>query len=170
MTRLSGYTALALACALVMSTFARGADKALSSEEFVTRAATLCTAEIKMSKMADKHASDEKVKEFALRLTNDHAKMCEQLEEVAGKMKVIVLPEFTKDIRGTLEGLAARTGAQFDTAYMTRIVQDHEKAVKLFEIQAENTTNEDLKKFCNDALPRLQEHLKQARKVADGLK
>jgi putative membrane protein len=168
MKRFFGSAALALSCALVMALFAQGAEKA--DKEFVTKAATFSAAEAKMCKLADKNASDPKVKELAQQLSKDHAKMDEQLKEVAEKVGATVLPNFDADIRGTLDGLSARKGAEFDQAFVTRIVQDHEKAVKFFEAQAKATSDTDLKKFCNDNLPKLQDHLKEARKVADGLK
>jgi putative membrane protein len=170
MKRFFSSAALALSCALVMALFAHGADKALSDKDFVTKAATFSAAEAKMCKLADKNASDPKVKELAQQLSKDHAKMDEQLKEVAEKVGATVLPNFDADIRGTLDGLAARKGAEFDQAFVTRIVQDHEKAVKFFEAQAKATSDTNLKKFCNDNLPKLQDHLKEARKVADGLK
>jgi len=170
MKRLFGSAAVALTCALVMSLAARGADKALSDKDFITKVATCNAAEAKMCKLAEKNAGDAKVKELATHFSKDHAKMDEQLKEVAGKLGVTVLPEFDADIRGTLDGLGARKGAEFDQAFVTRMVQDHEKTVKLFEAQAKGTSDTNLKKFCNDNLPKLQEHLKEARKVADGLK
>jgi len=170
MKRLSGIAALALAFAVVVSPLARAADKALTDKDFITKAATLSTSELKMCKLAEKNAGDAKVKELATHLAKDHTKMNEQLKAVGDKLGVGVLPDFDADIRGTLDGLASRTGAEFDKAFVTRLVQDHEKSVKLFETQAEKTTDANVKKFCNDNLPKLQEHLKEARKVADGLK
>jgi len=170
MNRLFGSAALALACALVVSLAARGADKAISDKDFVTKVATLNASEQKMCKLAEKNSSNAKVKELASHLSASHTKMNEQLKAIGDKLGVGVLPNFDKDIRGTLDGLAARTGAPFDQAFVTRMVQDHEKAVKLFETHAKTTSSADVKKFCNDNLPKLTEHLKEARKVSDGLK
>jgi putative membrane protein len=173
MKRFCGFGILALACAVVLSTFARAENpfaKDLSDKDFVTWAATNGSAEVKMSELADKRVRSEQVMEFAKSMAGYHGKLNKQLEEVAKAMGASAVPVLDKDIRGTLDGLTALKGAEFDRAYITRMVQDHQKSMKLFESQAERTTNADLKKFCNDALPKLAEHLKEARNIADGLK
>jgi predicted outer membrane protein len=85
-------------------------------------------------------------------------------------MSVTASTEFNRDQSGTIDGLKRLNGAAFDEAYIRRMVQDHERAVKSFEEEAKSGTNAELKRTCNDALPHLQEHLKEARKIANDLK
>jgi putative membrane protein len=61
-------------------------------------------------------------------------------------------------------------GKAFDEQYMQAMVEDHNKAVALFEREGLVGQNADLKQFAQKTLPTLQEHQKMAlelsRKIA----
>jgi putative membrane protein len=137
---------------------------------FLNQVITNGRAEIKYSELAEKQASSLKVKAFAARLIVEHKKFGEKLEEAARNMGITVSKELDRDQAGTLDGLSKLSGAEFDRTYLSRIVQDHERAVRAFETEAEKGNSEEVKKLCNDALPRLQRHLKRARELADEMK
>jgi putative membrane protein len=145
------------------------ADDPKSEGEWLRREMLNGKAEIKFSEIALDRASNAKVKAFAEKMVKEHKKCGEKLDTVARAMSLAPITEFNRDQAGTIDGLQKLSGVAFDRAYITRMVQDHEKAVKSFENEARNGTNADLKKICNDALPNLQEHLKEARAIADEL-
>jgi putative membrane protein len=64
------------------------------------------------------------------------------------------------------ETLAKLQGANFDRAYIRQMVEDHEKAVKLFSQEAQEGQDADLKAFAAETLPTLQEHLKMVSQLA----
>jgi putative membrane protein len=146
------------------------ADKPRSEKEWLSRELTNGKAQMVFSEIALKRSSAAKVKEFAEKMIKEHKKVNEKLGEAAKNMSVTVGTEFNRDQAGTIDGLKRLTGAAFDEAYIRRMVQDHERAVKSFEDEAKSGTNAELKKICNDALPHLQEHLKEARTIANDLK
>jgi predicted outer membrane protein len=54
---------------------------------------------------------------------------------------------------------------------MRLAVDMHEKAVKVFEDESKRTDgNDNLRKFAADTLPKLRDHLKKAREVANTVK
>jgi putative membrane protein len=173
MRRLCGYVTLALVCAAVTFAYAQATQlpgRKLSDQDFVKKAATCGIGEVKISELAVRKASDPKVKAFAEEMVRHHKQCNEKLTDTAKAAGITFTAAVDRDIQGTLDGLNLKSGADFDRAYMTRMVQDHEKAVNLFQSEAKDGTNGDLKKFASDTLPKLQEHLKKAREIADGLK
>jgi putative membrane protein len=169
MRTLVKYSVLALAAAVLLSGPSAKADENRFDKHFLSKAGVCGTGEVKMSELAEQHASSPKVKMFARELVRNHREWNKQIADIAKNQNLQLETGVDADIRGTLDGLAAMNGPAFDRAYLTRMVQDHEKAVKLFEDEAKNGSNAELKKFSNDALPKIQEHLKQARNLANEL-
>jgi putative membrane protein len=137
---------------------------------FLNEVITNGRAEIKYSELAEKKADSLKVKAFAAQLILEHKKFGAKLEEAARNMDIAVSKELTSGQKGAIEGLSKLSGAEFDRAYLSRIIEDHERGVKAFEAEAERGNSEEVKKLCSDALPRLQKHLKRARELADEAK
>jgi putative membrane protein len=48
------------------------------------------------------------------------------------------------------------------------MVADHQKAVAIFEVEAEKGSNKELQAFATKTLPTLKEHLKMARALNTG--
>ena len=58
------------------------------------------------------------------------------------------------------------SGVAFDTAYAKDMIEDHEKDIAEFEKALGEVSNEDLKKFIDDAIPMMKGHLEMAKKMA----
>jgi putative membrane protein len=65
--------------------------------------------------------------------------------------------------------LSQLQGAEFDKAYIRQEVQDHEKAVSLFEKEAKSGQDAQLKNFAETTLTTLKDHLKQAQDLERNL-
>ena len=157
---------LALACST-----GRSDDKLPANDrEFLIQATQGGHAEVKFSELADKRSQNEKVREVAKRMTEDHTAANKRLTELAKNQKVAVVAGFERDKRDIYNNLSKLNGADFDREYMKQMVEDHEAAVKLFEHETKIGTDPDVKKFAEETLPTLRDHLKQAKMVRDGLK
>jgi len=60
---------------------------------------------------------------------------------------------------------ASYTGSDFDKRYIDRQVQDHRKTIDLFEKEASQGGNAELKQFAQQTLPTLRSHLSQAESI-----
>jgi putative membrane protein len=146
------------------------AEAPLRERIFLKQVISNGRAEVKYSELAEKRSNSLKVKAFATRLILEHKKFGEKLEEAARNLDVTVSKELDRGQKGAIDGLSRLSGAEFDRAYLARIIEDHERGVKAFENEVEKGNSEELKKLCNDALPRLQRHLKRARELAGEVK
>jgi len=102
-------------------------------------------------------------------MVKDHTEANKRLAEQAKNQKLAVVAGFERDKRDIYMNLSKLNGAEFDRVYMKQIVEDHEKAAKMLEHQSKVGQDPDLKKFADEMLPKIQEHLKKAKEIHDGL-
>jgi len=119
-------------------------------------------AEVEAGKLAQKHASAASVKAFAEQMVTDHTKANDQLKQVATKTGITLPTAPDRSHAKEAEKLGKMEGAKFDREYMKMMVSDHKKTVSLFEKEAKNGKDPELKNFAATMLPDLQKHLQMA--------
>ena len=139
-------------------------------KKFVTDAASGGMAEVKLGQYAADNASNAEVKKFGKQMVSDHTKANKQLQGLA-KEKGIDVPEMmsTED-QALVDKLTMLKGDDFDKAYVTAMVSDHEKDVSDFQKEADNGSDPQLKAWAGKTLKVLQMHLQHAQKVDKDLK
>ena len=65
--------------------------------------------------------------------------------------------------------LTAKSGTEFDKAYMEMMIIDHEKAIELFNGVSNNTSG-TIQAFAAKTLTTLHKHLDSAKKISENLK
>lgn len=161
-----------LVAALPMAAFAQHTDSkggTPTDAGFVTNASGAGAAEIEAGQLAETNAGSDKVKAFARQIVADHTKAGEELKSLAAGDRGYALadsppPANQKDINA----LKMLNGAAFDKEFAKVMVADHQKAVAMFEVEAEKGSNKELQAFATKTLPTLKEHLKMARALNGG--
>jgi putative membrane protein len=138
--------------------------------EFLIKTITCNHAEIRASELATSRASNAKVKEFANKLIKEHKDVSERLTELAKNFKLAILAGTEKETKDMLDRLGNLSDAGFDKEYMKTMVNEHEKAVQMFEAQAKKGTDASLREFATTTLPTLRAHLTEAKKISTELK
>jgi len=144
-------------------------SKPLTEQEFIGKAIDGNLAGINLSQLAKRVSSNDDVKKFADQLIADHEKMDKGVLDLANKKKVAVATGLSPQQREALAKLSRLSGKDFDREYVDIMVKDHEEAVKMFERCEKDTKDEAVKKLCEDALPKLRDHLKEAKSLQDKL-
>ncbi|HLJ94969.1 MAG TPA: DUF4142 domain-containing protein [Gemmataceae bacterium] len=168
--RLAGLLALAACLWLSWPTEAQQtkSGQPLTDQQFVKKASADNLAEIDLGRIAMKQASSEDVRSYARRIFDDHTKANKDLNRIADTRRIPPAPEMDKKHRAVLDRLAGLKGAEFDHAFMSHMISDHKEAITLFEHEAKDGQDPELKEFASKTLPILREHLKMARKIAGG--
>jgi putative membrane protein len=157
-------TTLGLVCGLTAWAQATRADDrtALNDQQFVNMAATSGMAEVKLGRLAMDRSSNVEVKQFGQQLVKDHTQANQDLMKLAEK-KNLKIP---RNLDGRHQELIERFGkmreTDFDRQYIKQMVQDHQEAVNLFEREAKNGQDAELKTFAEKTLPTLRNHLRMA--------
>jgi putative membrane protein len=139
----------------------------LSSQDrdFLEHAAQSSTAEIAIGSLVDRHALRPEVIAFGHMIVADHTAANRQLAGIAAK-KHISLPTSLGDHQQGFDRLADEYRDPFDHAFATVMVDDHTQAVQLFQSEATNGVDPDLRAYAAAMLPTLESHLQQAKALA----
>ncbi|AHB78105.2 MULTISPECIES: DUF4142 domain-containing protein [Pandoraea] len=133
--------------------------------EFVDKAQKAGKSEVQASQVAVRRSANPAVKRFAQQMVSDHSKTNEALRRLGAKKGVSVPNDAAVD--PDIEALKRKTGREFDVAYMALAGPDaHERAVTLFQSEAEKGRDPDLRTFAQQTLPTLRHHLSEAREVS----
>ena len=128
-------------------------------KSFVEDAAKSGMEEVAISRIAVEKASNPQVKEFAQMMVSHHTAASSELTALAAAKGVTLAKE------PNVEKWAKKDAKGFDEAYMEKMVNDHQEAVKLFEKEFKNGDDPELTAFASKTLPQLQEHLAKAKEI-----
>jgi putative membrane protein len=99
----------------------------------------------------------------------DHTKANEQLTAVAAGLGAEMPKTLDSEHERMREKLQALHGKAFDDQYVRSMVDDHNKAVKLFQQEERSGQSIELKQFAQKTLPTLKEHQKMALELSHKL-
>ena len=145
-------------------------DNPTDAKGFMTRAAQSGMAEVEISQMAATKAQNAEVKQYAQRMVNDHTKANNELKQLAQKEGITLPTEIDAEHRQIRERLSQLSGAEFDREFMNRQVEHHQRDVNLFQNQADNGDDAEVKAFAAKTLPTLKQHLEAAQNINGKLK
>lgn len=120
---------------------------------FMRKAAKAGKTEIEMGKMAAEKAQSDDVKNFGKQMVTDHSDANKELMEIAKGKGARLAPRAPKD------------QWKSDKEYMEMMVKDHEKALALFQKEAQEGDDADLKAFADKTAKTVQKHLDQAKQI-----
>ncbi|WP_085035478.1 DUF4142 domain-containing protein [Ensifer aridi] len=138
----------------------------MSSEEFVTMAASSDMFEVQSGQLAAKNSKAASIQQFAEMMVADHTKASQELKAAAGEAKVTVPTQMIDKHATQLGKLQNAQGEAFDKAYIETQVAAHQEALKLMQSYAQNGDSEPLKAHATKASPIVQRHLEHVQKLA----
>jgi len=156
------YVGIVLAVVVLV---AGGTSVRAQDADFLMMAGSGGELEIKSSQLALQKGTADAVKKFAQHMIDDHTKASQELVDVATKKGFRVTPGLVRKHLDVYANLA-REVQGFDALYARAQVESHEEAVALFEKQAKEGKDADLKGFAEKTLPTLRKHLDMARDMA----
>ncbi|HEX8177599.1 MAG TPA: DUF4142 domain-containing protein [Pyrinomonadaceae bacterium] len=136
--------------------------------KFAMTAAQDGMTEVELGRLAVQKGMSDAVKQFGQRMIDDHTNANQQLMQLATS-KGMTLPTTLDAKHAAMVAKFQRLqGAAFDRAYAKQMVQDHRKAVDLFQREADRGMDAGLKAFAAQTLPILQGHLSMAQAMNMG--
>lgn len=136
---------------------------------FFTTANEADLAEIKTATLAENNSKNARVIEYAKMLIKDHSENQTAMKKLTNRRLVSEVDTISMEHKMMGDSLAKLTGADFDKAYMTMMVKDHQKAIDLYKT-AQSNTDKRIINFATNTLTRLQVHLDSAKAINASLK
>lgn len=138
--------------------------------DFLVKAADGGMAEVQLGELAQQKATNASVKDFGAMMVKDHTMANDQVKALAAQRNITLPATIGDDNKKKADDLAKKSGKDFDKAFMSTMVSDHEKTIDLFKSGAEKSNDPDVKTFANNTLPKLQHHLDSARAIQKAVK
>lgn len=139
-----------------------------SDKRFVTKAADDGQDEVALAKLATEKANNPDVRNFAQQLVQDHTQVNSELMSIANSKNVkLDKDDSTKD--RTYRRLSKASGQDFDREFVEHMVDEHEKDIKMFEKEANNAKDQELKEFASKHVDHLRQHLAQAQQLQQSI-
>ncbi len=147
--------------------FGMAANLALAADgdNFVDEASAKGLAEIETAKLALEKGTAEDIRAFAQQMIDDHTKSNQELAQLAGEKNLEISDNATLMDKAKAMILQMRDGENFDQAYANNQVVAHEQTIELYRDYIQDGENADLKRFAEQTLPTLEQHLEHARKL-----
>jgi len=154
--------AAALTTSMLLSMGSVGAADKVKSDHpdwrFFKKAAQGGMTEVTLGQLAANKAESETVKSFGQRMVTDHEKANQELKELAVAENVTLPTEMSANEKALQEKLSGLSGTEFDKAYMEEMLKDHKKDISVFQEEAQQGKDPEVKNWAEKTLPTLQEH------------
>ncbi|TKK64416.1 DUF4142 domain-containing protein [Ilyomonas limi] len=139
-------------------------------KQFMMDAAAAGNTEVMAGQVAQNMAKNDRVKNFANMMVNDHTKAGNELKTLASQKNVTLPDSVMPKQHDALEGLRKTSAKNFDKEYIDMMVKDHKEAVSKFQMASEKCDNGDVKTWAANTLPTLKMHLDSAQAIQKALK
>lgn len=139
---------------------ASASDLNKKDTKYLEKTAQGTMAEVKMGEMAQKQASDERVKQFGKRMVDDHGKDLQNVRDLASQKHVTLPDAPNKEQSKEADKLAKLSGAAFDKEYVKYEAKDHKDDVKENARTMKSAADPDVKKFASAEYQTVSAHKK----------
>lgn len=139
-------------------------EKPVDTSTFVKKASEASLMEIALGQIAARKATSKKVVEFGERMVKDHSAANDELKALAAR-KGIHLSGDCIECEAKFNEFANNIMNEFDMRYVRMMIEDHEKAVKLFEQESTSGKDNEIRNWAKEKLPVLKHHLSMAQEL-----
>ena len=138
--------------------------------KFAKAAASGGILEVNLGKIAVGKSTNTDVQQFAQRMVTDHGKAGQNLAEIATHKGATLPSEPTSVQQKEFDVVSKLSGSEFDKAYIAFMVRAHKADEKEFKKASDTADDADLKAFDSTTLTMVEDHLRMAMDLDEGLK
>ena len=163
-----------------------------SDRDFVTKLLSAGEAEVELGKMAATQASNAEVKRFGQMMVDDHTRAGADLKQIAAADGIAAVPAIDDKHRDLMQKLSTLRGAAFDREYIDAMVSGHQDVVDALQTRvdstaslkdritnsasadkqvvperSENVPKADVNAWAANTLPKVRQHLEEAKRLDD---
>jgi putative membrane protein len=135
---------------------------------FVSQANLGAPFQVDSGRLAETKGSDAAIRSYAHLMVASHIPVVDELEAILQRKNITPSNAL---LRGAYDAmlatLKANHGAAFDRDYMNGQVEYQKANAALFRQEIEYGTDPNLKQFARQTLPKVEDHLQRAMKLAD---
>jgi putative membrane protein len=142
-----------------------------ADKDFAINAEMANRTEIDFGQLAASQGADSSVRAFGQQMASEHTVAVNELKQITSGYSGINYSQTLDAHHDSLkQQLTQLTGAAFDSVYIASQVMDHQKALTLFQNEAQNGKTQSLKYYAAKYSGHIQEHLDKATAIQAALK
>jgi putative membrane protein len=122
--------------------------------------------EIQAGQLAQERVQSQDVKQFAQMLVQDHQQANQKLQQIAQSKGIDIPKELDEVHQAKLQKMQKMQGKHFEKDFVYGQVAGHVMDVLKFRDASQELQDNELKQFAAQTLPKLQQHLQQAQRLA----
>ena len=130
---------------------------------FIMEAATGGIMEVEMGKLCATQSKNFHVKSLGAMIVDDHTKANAELKTIAANKNLVLPATMNAKDQQMYDGMAKKTGSEFDQAYVKMMVTDHEGDLSDFKKESADGKDADISAFATKTIPVLQKHLEASK-------
>jgi len=133
---------------------------------FAEAAAVSGMAEVTLSEIGLKKATDGDLKKFSQEMIDEHTHINRELAALAAQKRIALPRQVDARAQFCSQSIAGLSQEHFDRCYAKAQCIAHMEAVAAFEAEADRGQDPDMKAFASKYLPRIKEHLNKIKPMA----
>jgi len=137
-----------------------------SDKHFVRDAIEGGNGEIQLGQLAQQKGTSDDVRKFGQKMVDDHTKLGEQMQSVAGHIGVTPSSGTSVSEKALAAKLKLLSGDAFDKAYIKAMVEEHREDLQSFQKEATTGTNSEVREEAKRGAEVVQHHLQMAEQLA----
>jgi putative membrane protein len=130
---------------------------------FVQQMAMGGLTEVELGELATKKGAHANVKSFGQKMVTEHGKANAELKSLAASKQISLPTSVGDENKATIDRLSKLSGAAFDKAYATNMVEKHQKTLDTLKRESMSGKDEQVKAWAAKTTSAVEEHLKMAR-------
>ena len=136
---------------------------------FISAVNVADSAELRMARLAQERSSANQVRAFAQRMIAERGEMNREWRALSARSGQQVSLELTPRYQQQIARLEALRGPEFDQAYASVMVQNHQDMITTFQNGGRTAQSAEVRQLVNRSLPAAQEHLRLAKELKTGV-
>lgn len=97
-------------------------------------------------------------------MVKDHSAAADDLKKIADNKHLSLPTSLSADDQKKVDDMKAKTGNDFDKAYINMMIEGHKKAADKFQDEIKQGSDADLRSFATKTLDVIHAHLEAAQK------
>jgi putative membrane protein len=137
--------------------------------KFIHEAVADNTLEVQLAQLAQQKTTHTDVSRLARQVLTDHTAMQNHWLSLASRHGMNLKPGMGRRHREKVKRLEKASPSEFDRAYVTMQIQNHQDYVEYFAKEGRATHSAGVRNWAANDLPTLQQHLNEAKRVGTQL-
>ena len=133
---------------------------------YIREAGSLNLLEVRLGTMAGQRTSTAAVQQFGRQMVSSHSSMGQQWTSLAAQNRLPTSVPLNSIQQQSVDQLSKLSGADFDRAYMSAMVADHEQDAGTLQRIGAGAHSAVVRQLATSGIATTQEHLSRARAVA----